>query len=412
MFLNAIMGIAIGVCVLSVLAPVSVTQIPVINNAVKRVRLTSIIPRTTGWYLTLWTWLVGWVWSELPFHMAFPAVVGYGLGFISAFPLIVSVGFGVIVAWHLWGLHRTRGAIAEAHHNHGIKRHPRPTLMRDLSRALTVFPLWHPTGLKKETKVYFRDGDRPYKIDVYSPLVPPQGHLRPIMLYVHGGAWLRGKRTHVPALVESLVRDGITVCSLDYRLAPRATLLDMLADVKRGIAWVKSECKHYGCDPQKVVISGGSAGGHLASLAALTSKDRSYQAGFEDADCSVMACVSFYGVYNMVAPPSDADGRFGRWVSKMLMRGAAKEDLERISPSHCIKPNTVPPFCVIHGTADNLVPIFTAAEFVGKLRDAKCNVTYLTLPGQHHAFDVTPSMRTLQVQNFVRDWIDHIDQLT
>ena len=84
----------------------------------------------------------------------------------------------------------------------------------------------------------------------------------------------------------------------NYALSPKATFPDHLIDVKRALAWVKEHIAEYGGDPGYVVISGGSAGGHLSSLAALTPNRPEYQPGFEAVDTTVQACVPFYGVYD------------------------------------------------------------------------------------------------------------------
>src|SRR5690349_8356251 len=92
---------------------------------------------------------------------------------------------------------------------------------------------------------------------------------------------------------------GWVCVSVNYRLAPKYLFPTQIVDVKRAIAWVHDNIKEYGGDSSYVVITGGSAGGHLAALAALTPGLDDFQPGFEDADTSVSACVPFYGVYDL-----------------------------------------------------------------------------------------------------------------
>jgi acetyl esterase/lipase len=152
---------------------------------------------------------------------------------------------------------------------------------------------------------YARDGDRPLLLDVYLPEEPAGERPRPAIVQVHGGGWIAGSRSEqgIP-LLNHLARHGWAGFNIDYRLSPRATFPDHLVDVKRAIAWVREHAAEYGADPELVCPTGGSAGGHLCALAALTDDDPAYQPGFEDADTSVAAAVPFYGIYDL----TDADG--------------------------------------------------------------------------------------------------------
>ena len=91
---------------------------------------------------------------------------------------------------------------------------------------------------------------------------------------------------------------GWICVAINYRHSPRNTWPDHIVDVKRALAWVKAHITDYGGDPNFIAITGGSAGGHLSSLAALTPNDPQFQPGFEDADTRVQAAVTFYGVYD------------------------------------------------------------------------------------------------------------------
>ena len=120
--------------------------------------------------------------------------------------------------------------------------------------------------------------------------------------------------------------------NIDYRLSPAATFPDHLVDVKRAIAWVREHAAEYGADPDFICLTGGSAGGHLCALAALTADDPAYQPGFEDADTSVAAAVPFYGVYDL----TDSEGIYYRelleWVlERYVLQGPLADDPELLS---------------------------------------------------------------------------------
>jgi len=148
-------------------------------------------------------------------------------------------------------------------------------------------------------------------------------------------------------------------------------------------------------------VTGGSAGGHLAALVALTANEPAYQPGFEKVDTSVRACVVFYGVY-------DFTDRFGVWphrglanlLQRRVMKAAladARQAYELASPMSRLGPHA-PPFFVIHGDHDTMVPVEEARRFVGMLREAiPGQVAYAEIPGAQHAFEIFPSVRTLFV---------------
>jgi acetyl esterase/lipase len=222
------------------------------------------------------------------------------------------------------------------------------------------------------------------------------------LLFVHGGAWVLGKKDHHGLyLMRYLAAQGWVCFGVDYRLSPRATFPDHLVDVKRAIAWVKEHADEYGADPDFIVISGGSAGGHLCSLAALTAGDRSYQPGFEEADTSVSACVSLYGIY-------DLEDRARVWPHRglrvLLERHVMKKSLDkdpeafaRASPIRRIEPDS-PPFLVLHGDLDTMVPVDEGRRFAEAYRSiAAAPLCYAEIPGAQHAFEVFPSLRSALV---------------
>lgn len=121
----------------------------------------------------------------------------------------------------------------------------------------------------------------------------------PVLLQVHGGAWTVGRKDQQgQPLMYRMARKGSICVAINYRLAPRDYFPAQILDVKAALAWIKEHIADYGGDPSYVAITGGSAGGHLAALAALTPNAPEWQPGFEDVDTSVQAAVPFYGVYD------------------------------------------------------------------------------------------------------------------
>ena len=124
----------------------------------------------------------------------------------------------------------------------------------------------------------------------------------PVLVNVPGGAWVIGmRRPQAYPLMGRLAAEGWICVSVGYRVSPRHTWPDHIVDVKRALAWVRENIADYGGDPDWIAISGGSAGGHLAALCALTPNDPAWQPGFTDADTSVVAAAPLYGRYDWVS---------------------------------------------------------------------------------------------------------------
>jgi acetyl esterase/lipase len=235
------------------------------------------------------------------------------------------------------------------------------------------------------------------QLDVWRrPDLPTDGRA-PVLLQVHGGAWVVGqKEGQAHPLMAHLAARGWVCVTINYRLSPRATWPDHIVDVKRAIAWVRAHVGEHGGDPEFLAITGGSAGGHLAALAALTPHLAAFQPGFEDADTSVAAAVPLYGVYDFL----DRDGVANPKLEGLLARAVFKTSLaddrvawDQASPMSHVGPDA-PPFFLIHGTNDTLVPVEQARAFAGRLRDASRQpVVYAELPRAQHAFEMLPSVR-------------------
>ena len=272
-------------------------------------------------------------------------------------------------------------------------------------RSHLVFPLLMLTARgvrKRRGVVYHSEGRLRLRLDVYRPATPPDDSPRPAVVQVHGGGWISGSRTEqgIP-LLNHLAANGWVGFNVDYRLSPRATLPDHVIDVKRAIAWVRANAEELGVDPTRVALTGGSAGGHLAALAALTSSDRGLQPGFEGADTSVAAAVPFYGVYDMLDTDAVYYEGLRSWLLEQIVikrrRDEEPEAFAAVSPTHRVHPGA-PPFLIFHGDRDTLVPVDDARTFASSLESVSRNeVHYVELPGAEHAFDLLPSLRTARV---------------
>jgi acetyl esterase/lipase len=250
---------------------------------------------------------------------------------------------------------------------------------------------------------YWGDGHKRHRLDIYRPpaaVTDGATTAAPVMVYIHGGAWMIGeKREQGKPMMYELVARGWVCVAINYRLSPKATWPDHIVDAKRAVAWVKEHIADHGGDPSFVAVSGGSAGGHLCALLALSAGDPTFQPGFEQADTAVDACVPLYGVMDLTGTDEET-ARYGSGLMDLLEKRVMKtrsaehpEVFRSASPRYRVRADA-PPFFVLQGRNDTLVPVEEARAFVQALRAvAQAPVAYAELPLAQHAFDVLASLR-------------------
>ena len=320
------------------------------------------------WWFMPWYFAVAWLTGELAvFHIAWQVVVA--LLFVLAGAL--DSGNGVLglalclLSWlGLYYFHR-RGDTCHSVHERALQQ-ALGADYRDRATAVGRPALpglaasadwWRPfamarPGVERVANIAYGDAGRRHRLDIYRPR--EAGENRPVLLQIHGGAWMIGSKEHQALpLMYHLASRGWLCVAVNYRLSPRVKLPQHLIDVKRALAWVREHIREYGGNPDFVVATGGSAGGHLCSLLALTANAPALQPSFESVDTSVAACVPFYGVYDLL----DRDGVRGpssmtNFLERHVMPAAPADDpvlWELMSPITHARPQT-PPFFVIAGT--------------------------------------------------------------
>jgi acetyl esterase/lipase len=276
-------------------------------------------------------------------------------------------------------------------------------------QVLMPWQVKHP-GVRRVADIdYVGDGDKRHHLDVYQPREAGTG--RPVVVQVHGGGWMisRKEEQGLPLMTHLSARGWVCVAP-NYPLSPKATWPEHLIAIKRALAWTREHISDYGGDPSFIAVTGGSAGGHLAAMVALTQNDPTYQPGFEEADTSVQAAVPFYGAYDLanVLDTKAGDNRLDYFLARTVFKTQDREVFESATPLLQVGPDA-PPFFVIHGAHDSLVPVAEARELARRLRDvSKEPVCYAELPGAQHAFDVFHSIRSAHVirgvERFLR-WV-------
>jgi acetyl esterase/lipase len=377
--------------------------------------------------LAVLSFFAGWLTSELALHHILwqlaMTVLFVWAGALAAWPGWVGLAI-TVVSWiglaNAFVHARTVEGVVERSLAAGLGDNYRERVMPgvqerlapaiDWRQILLPLPMFHPEVERIRNVEYTREGGWPLRLDVYRRRDRPKGC--PTLLQIHGGAWMVGSKNEqgIPLMLELAARGWVCV-SADYRLSPRATFPDPLIDLKRAIAWIRAHGAEYGANPDFVCVTGGSAGGHLAALVALTANRPEYQPGFEDVDTSVRACVPFYGVYDFTDRHRHyRNPGLARLLERRVMKARladAAEAYDRASPMSCVGP-AAPPFFVVHGERDTLVPVDEARRFVEALRGAAAPVAYVEVPGAQHAFEIFPSLRTTFVIHGVERFLAYV----
>lgn len=257
--------------------------------------------------------------------------------------------------------------------------------------------------------VPYTEGRRRAKLDIYRPRGVDLTDA-PVLVQVHGGGWTIGSKEQQGLILMNRMASRGWVCvAMNYRLAPKHPWPAQIVDVKKSIAWTREHIEEYGGDPSYLVVTGGSAGGHLAALAALAPGD--FQPGFEEADTSVAGCVPCYGVYDLAGLTGDkhAVGMRDYFLAPRVFKKDPSEYRDEfVAASPLARVNEdAPDFFVLHGANDSLVDVRQARAFVAALRDvSKRTVTYHELRGTQHAFEVFSSIRSQNTIRAVQRWLE------
>nr|AXL06000.1 dienelactone hydrolase [uncultured bacterium] len=231
-------------------------------------------------------------------------------------------------------------------------------------------------------------GFRPLVLDLYQPTGDA---LEPLVLFVHGGGWVGGNTRHSGALenfplaLAELAAEGFVVASVEYRLSGEAPFPAALQDVRAALRYLKGNAEKYRIEPSKVAIWGGSAGGQLAALAAVSCGDQTLDAAPAQrrSEC-VQGAVVWYGVFDF-APvvAGGAGGSVGRYLDCESSCNAAT--VRRASPVSYLSSDD-PPFLLIHGEQDQTVDIAQSRSFEAALRHEGVEVRSLYIPSVDHSF--------------------------
>ncbi|HJZ94834.1 MAG TPA: alpha/beta hydrolase [Gemmataceae bacterium] len=214
------------------------------------------------------------------------------------------------------------------------------------------------------------DPDR-HKLDVY---VPKGAKDAPVMMFVHGGAWRSGSKDLYATLGDTFAKQGIVTVVINYRLSSAkggAKHPDHIHDVAKAFAWVKENAPKYGGSPDKLFVSGHSAGGHLVALLAT---DEAYLKAEKCSLKDVRGVMAVSGVYTIAPTVGSIRAAFG-----------TEEDVcNAASPLTHVKEKE-PPFLIAYGTSDFPTLDQMAEKFGKKLTECKCDATVMKLDRDHYS---------------------------
>jgi acetyl esterase/lipase len=221
-------------------------------------------------------------------------------------------------------------------------------------------------------------------------LYKPEKQTGPLIVYVHGGAWRSGSKKEMP--LQSMVDSGCPVASVDYRLSTVARFPAQIHDIKGAIRFLRGSAAKLGIDAKRIVISGSSAGGHLAALVGVTNGNGELEGNlgeFRDQSSSVDGIVSFFGASDLttILKQSTPHGLSVREPALELLLGAPPDkvpDLARLASPVFHVDKDDPPLLLFHGDQDPQMPINQSHELEGAYEKAGVRLQFKVLHGAGH----------------------------
>ena len=226
---------------------------------------------------------------------------------------------------------------------------------------------------------YGNAGGEGLKLDAY---VPEGAGPFPVVILVHGGGWNGGdksggpKKGYMAPMHEPLEKAGYAWFSINYRLAPKHQYPANIEDVETAIRWVKANAAKYHLDPQRIALSGESAGGHLIQLAAVRAT----------AETRVAAVVPFYGrgtLVDDVQPGGELRANLAQLFGRKTFDDVAQKMMREASPLLHIK-RGLPPFLLVHGTADQSVPYQQSVDWQARMKELGMTCDLITIKDGVH----------------------------
>lgn len=247
----------------------------------------------------------------------------------------------------------------------------------------------------QEDVTYGKAGDVELKLDI---AVPEGEGPFPAIVFIHGGGWYAGNRQAYKAAISEAAKRGYVAATITYRLmkfdeAKKETTTAepifpaQIHDAKAAIRWLRANAEKYHVDPERIGVTGASAGGHLSLLVGLTDKDSKLEgeSGHPDQSSRVQAVVNVFGPTEMA---SCHDASSVAWIFRLFMGGTPEETAETYKAASPVTYATKddPPVLTLQGDKDTLVPVAQATLLDEKMKAAGAKHTLKVFEGQGHGF--------------------------
>lgn len=250
------------------------------------------------------------------------------------------------------------------------------------SDTTIIKPVETPTGFTRQIDVVYASGKNwEQKLDLYLP--PNTGKPTPVVINIHGGGWNHGTKESQSGF-NTFFKMGFAVCNIEYRLTPAATAPAAVEDARCALIYLIKNAKALNIDVNKIVVMGGSAGGHLALMAGLLANDHRFDTNCPGVEnIKVAAIIDKYGITDVW------DWGYGKNItSKSATRwlGDKANDVafaRSVSPINYVNKNN-PPVFIAHGDADPTVPYEQSVELHKKLKEAGVITEFMTVEGGKH----------------------------
>ncbi|WP_405082938.1 alpha/beta hydrolase fold domain-containing protein [Paenibacillus chitinolyticus] len=254
---------------------------------------------------------------------------------------------------------------------------------------------------------YVRYGERGMRLNMIRP-ASLKGPL-PLLIYVQGSGWRKQKLYEAIPQLSEFAHQGYIVASVEYRPSTEAEFPAQIQDVKSAIRYLRANAGQYGVDTNRVAIWGDSSGGHMAALTGVSEGEAEFLTEFEkDQSTSVQAVVDFYGpsdLLQMSGYPSKIDHDAPDSPGSVLLGGPIRQNKEKAAAANPIgyitKDKKLPPFLIMHGDRDEIVPFNQSVLLYEALRHAGQDVTFYKVKGAGHG----PGLWTPEVLRVVRDFL-------
>jgi acetyl esterase/lipase len=237
-----------------------------------------------------------------------------------------------------------------------------------------------------QTITYCTDGGKPLAMDISLP-TPRTTAPAPALIYVHGGGWEHGNRLgggFLEQLRPQLSAKGFVVASIDYRVAPADKWPAQIVDAKCAVRYLRAHAATYGIDAQRIGAWGGSAGGHLVSLMGTADASAGFDVGEWSSESSRLEAVAdLFGPADLTVSAWPSDPTQVITAVFGVAPGSASDTLAKASPVTWVSHDD-PPFLILHGDADQTVPLSQSQAFAAKLQAAGVPATFVMVHGGPH----------------------------